>query len=94
MEDGVFKIVRPKLEWVNPEDFPLGLVPNEMGRVMVLMYHNIGSEEATWTRTPENFKKDLNTLYEKGYRPISLKRLCVGEYYNTSRIYAGRYNSG
>lgn len=78
MEDGVFKIVRPKLEWVNPEDFPLGLVPNEMGRVMVLMYHNIGSEEATWTRTPENFKKDLNTLYEKGYRPISLKDYASG----------------
>jgi len=78
MEDGVFKIIRPELEWLNPEDFPLGLAPNEMGRVMVLMYHNIGDEEATWTRTPENFRKDLDTLYEKGYRPISLKDYASG----------------
>ncbi|SHK09404.1 polysaccharide deacetylase family protein [Tepidibacter formicigenes] len=46
--------------------------PNELGKIMVLMYHNIGEKEATWTRTPDNFKKDLNTLYEKGYRAIRL----------------------
>lgn len=51
----------------------LSFKPNEAGEVMILMYHNIGDEEAEWTRTPENFRKDLLTLYEKGYRPISLK---------------------
>ena len=51
----------------------LSLKPNEAGEVMLLMYHNIGEEEAEWTRTPENFKKDLLTLYEKGYRVVSLK---------------------
>lgn len=51
----------------------LSLKPNEAGQVMILMYHNIGEEEEEWTRTPENLKKDLLTLYEKGYRPVSLQ---------------------
>lgn len=50
----------------------LAVQPNEAGKVMVLMYHNIGDEEKTWTRTPDNFRRDLETLYEKGYRPVSL----------------------
>jgi len=56
----------------------LNLKPNEAGKIMVLMYHNIGSEESEWTRTPENFIKDLNVLYEKGYRPISLQDYVAG----------------
>lgn len=50
----------------------LSLEPNESGKIMVLMYHGIGPEEKEWVRTPENFVKDLTTLYDKGYRPISL----------------------
>lgn len=46
---------------------------NENGQVMLLMYHGIGKEEAEWVRTPENFRKDLETLYQKGYRLITLK---------------------
>ncbi len=55
------------------EKIDLGLKPNEAGQIMVLMYHNIGGEESEWVRTVDNFKKDLKTLYEKGYRPISLE---------------------
>lgn len=58
---------------VDPKDLiDLSLNPNEAGKIMILMYHNIGDEEKTWTRTVDNFKKDLDVLYEKGYRPISL----------------------
>lgn len=52
--------------------------PNELGQVMVLMYHEIGSKEADWVRTPENFRRDLQTLYDKGYRLISLNDLLDG----------------
>lgn len=55
------------------EAIDLTLKPNESGKVMVIMYHNIGEKESDWVRTPENFKKDLETLYEKGYRFISLE---------------------
>lgn len=45
---------------------------NELGSVMVLEYHAIG-EEGRWSRTPENFRNDLETLYAEGYRCIRLK---------------------
>ena len=48
------------------------LPPNELGRVMILEYHKIDYPEARWTRTPENFRRDLATLYAKGYRLIAL----------------------
>ncbi|MEQ8196712.1 MAG: polysaccharide deacetylase family protein [Clostridiaceae bacterium] len=56
----------------------LKLLPNESGKIMVLMYHNIGTVESEWVRTPANFIKDLNTLYEKDYRPISLSDYVTG----------------
>jgi peptidoglycan/xylan/chitin deacetylase (PgdA/CDA1 family) len=56
----------------------LGLKPNEAGKIMVLMYHNIGDEEKEWTRTPANFLKDMEALYEKGYRPVSLRDFVNG----------------
>lgn len=46
--------------------------PNENGQIMILMYHGIGENESEFVRTPENFKRDLETLYNKGYRLISL----------------------
>jgi hypothetical protein len=53
-------------------DSTLKLRPNEAGRVMVLMYHGIGSKDGVWVRSRQSFQKDLETLYEKGYRPVSL----------------------
>jgi len=44
---------------------------NELGAVMVLEYHRI-SEEGRWSRTPENFREDLDLLYEEGYRCVGL----------------------
>lgn len=52
---------------------------NELGQIMVLMYHQIGPEEAEWVRTPENFRKDLETLYEAGYRLIAVNDLLDGK---------------
>lgn len=47
--------------------------PNETGKIMVLMYHGISDKEDEWSRHRDNFRKDLETLYSKGYRLISLK---------------------
>jgi peptidoglycan/xylan/chitin deacetylase (PgdA/CDA1 family) len=48
------------------------LGPNELGRIMVLEYHKIDYPEERWTRTPENFRRDLETLYARGYRLTNL----------------------
>jgi len=52
--------------------------PNELGEFMVLMYHEIGHPESEWRRTPENFRRDLQTLYEQGYRAVSLNDMVRG----------------
>ena len=42
--------------------------PNEVGEIMVVMYHSLGSKNATYVRTTESFKSDLEMLYERGIR--------------------------
>jgi peptidoglycan/xylan/chitin deacetylase (PgdA/CDA1 family) len=54
------------------------LPPNELGRVMILEYHKVGRPEDRWTRTPANFRRDLETLYARGYRLIGLHDLVDG----------------
>jgi peptidoglycan/xylan/chitin deacetylase (PgdA/CDA1 family) len=49
--------------------------PNEMGMMMILMYHDIGEKESTWSRKSEALREDLETLYAERYRPISLREL-------------------
>jgi hypothetical protein len=51
---------------------------NELGRIMILEYHRIDYPEERWTRTPENFRRDLETLYARGYRLQSLNHLIEG----------------
>lgn len=59
------------------KDIDLKVKPNELGKIMVLMYHGIGKEDE-WVRSPENFRKDLETLYEKGYYPLRLEDYVKG----------------
>ena len=51
---------------------PGTLPPNELGRVMILEYHKIDRPESRWTRTPDNFRRDLARLWERGYRLVAL----------------------
>lgn len=51
---------------------------NELGQVMVLMYHLIGYEESQYNRTPEEFRQDIATLKAAGYYPVNLRDLASG----------------
>ena len=55
------------------------LPPNELGRVMILEYHKIDLPENRWTRTPENFRRDLQRLWERGYRLVALNDFLDGK---------------
>jgi hypothetical protein len=55
-----------------------GVRPNELGRIMILEYHKIDQPEERWTRTPENFRRDLERLYAGGYRLQALNDLLDG----------------
>jgi hypothetical protein len=55
-----------------------GLPANELGEIMVLEYHRLGQEEGPWVRRPENFMRDLETLYARGYRPALMRDVVRG----------------
>lgn len=57
---------------------PASVSANELGQVMVLMYHHIDEPEDTWVRTPDNFRRDLQQLYDQGFRPVSLTDYATG----------------
>ena len=68
----------PRPAWVTPvtdgnfADLVARHKPNEMGRVLILEYHDFKDEEERWARQWENFRRDLETLYAKGYRAVNL----------------------
>ncbi len=47
-------------------------VPNEMGRIMVLEYHLITDHNSDYARQRGQFRKDLELLYNRGYRPVNM----------------------
>lgn len=55
-----------------------GIKPNEMGMVMVLEYHRIAEKESNFVRSIDNFKKDLEMLYQKGFRLVTFHDLMAG----------------
>jgi hypothetical protein len=54
------------------------LPPNELGQIMVLEYHRLGTPEGEWYRSAENFRNDLRRLYEAGYRPVTMRDVVEG----------------
>jgi peptidoglycan/xylan/chitin deacetylase (PgdA/CDA1 family) len=61
--------------------------PNLQGDVLVLAYHRIAQPEDRWTRTPENFRADLEYLITHGYYPVNLIDLATG---NLGHVPRGR----
>ncbi len=47
--------------------------PNELGRIPVIMYHEVkGKENKSLTRSVADFQKDLELMYEAGFYPVNL----------------------
>lgn len=65
--------VEPESKQETPKVDPALVKANEAGQIMILEWHVIGEKEGRWARTYTNFRRDLETLYEKGYRLVSLR---------------------
>ena len=50
-------------------------IPNELGRIPVVEYHLITDHDALYSREREHFKRDLEFIYQKGYRPVTISQL-------------------
>jgi peptidoglycan/xylan/chitin deacetylase (PgdA/CDA1 family) len=53
--------------------------PNTNGRIPVLEYHLVGEKDSRWGRSAEHFRRDLELLYKRGYRPITVAQLVDGD---------------
>jgi len=52
------------------------LPPNHAGRIPVLEYHVIGGDKnELYTRTAASFRADLEDVYKRGYRPITIAQM-------------------
>ncbi len=49
--------------------------PNEYGSIPVLEYHKITGKDSRWGRSHDGFRRDLELLYSRGYRPITVSQL-------------------
>ncbi|HEU4564464.1 MAG TPA: hypothetical protein VFS05_07445, partial [Gemmatimonadaceae bacterium] len=54
---------------------PGARAPNELGRIPIFEYHLIGEKNAEYERERTQFRKDLELMYERGYRPISVSEM-------------------
>jgi hypothetical protein len=53
--------------------------PNTNGRIPILEYHLIADKDSRWGRSAEHFRRDLELLYSRGYRPITVAQLVDGD---------------
>ena len=51
---------------------------NELGRIPILEYHLIGDRDGRWMVERGRFRRQLQLLYERGYRPITVADLVDG----------------
>ena len=66
----------------NPSAAPVTLteadrarIPNELGRIPVVEYHLIDTADGRYARERSRFAKDLELIYSRGYRPVSISQL-------------------
>lgn len=50
-------------------------IPNELGKIPVVEYHLIDTADGRYARERGRFARDLELIYQRGYRPISISQL-------------------
>ncbi|MDR1914362.1 MAG: polysaccharide deacetylase family protein [Clostridiales bacterium] len=63
------------LELIKAEDYKLKR-PYELGQIMIIMYHGLiegDDSKDYYQRNKDNFRNDLQTFYDRGFRLISLE---------------------
>lgn len=58
---------------------PAAIAANELGRVPILMYHQVTPNPlGEYDQTPTEFRAELDRLYREGYRPITAAQYITG----------------
>jgi hypothetical protein len=51
------------------------LPQNHLGRIPVVEYHLIGDKDSRYGRTREGLRQDMQLLYDRGYRPMTVAQM-------------------
>jgi hypothetical protein len=75
------KLPRTSRARPTPSAQPLpGLPPNELGQVPIVMHHMIRADRVgEYDQTPEEFRAELDYLWEHGYTPVNVGELIRGD---------------
>jgi peptidoglycan/xylan/chitin deacetylase (PgdA/CDA1 family) len=60
--------------WASPV-LAQATAPSLPYKVPILQYHLIGDSDSRWKRSRDGFRRDLQLLYDRGYRPITVAQL-------------------
>lgn len=52
----------------------------DLGRVPILEYHLIADSDSRWGRSWRHFREDLELLYQRGYRPVTVSQFIDGKF--------------
>ena len=59
---------------------PAGVKANELGKVPVMMYHQVKVDaHDAYDQTPDDFRKELERLYKDDYRPVTARDFIAGK---------------
>src|SRR3954469_16740173 len=53
---------------------------NHEGRIPVLEYHLIGDKNSRWGRSRDDFRNDIELLYERGFRPMTVGQMLARDF--------------
>ncbi len=51
---------------------------NEVGRVLVMEWHDVEDQDSRWANSRETFRAQIAELYERGYRPVTTEEFASG----------------
>lgn len=70
----------PSPEAVTSDDELAALGVNELGRVLVGEWHVIGDEDGEYRTSRDTFRRQLQALYDRGYRPVTQQEFLAGTF--------------
>lgn len=63
------------------DDELVALGVNEIGRVPVIEWHDVGADaDGRWDNTIDTFRRQIETLYERGFRPVTTEEFAAGSF--------------
>ncbi len=53
---------------------------NEVGRVLVMEWHDVEGVDGRWETSQATFRAQIKELYERGYRPVTVEEFATGTF--------------